>query len=138
VKTISVPINKAEKTYSAWQEGKRKAIERAFGIAQRKWQILCHPVEQWYEDEINDIVETCFILHNMMVEVRLGRDQLENVDWYELVEASEADNNDDGEEDTFIGRHVIDIDDDNLQALKPSLSDGIKLITDRWPMPCTQ
>jgi Plant transposon protein len=34
VKRISVPMNKLQKRFSKWQEGKRKVVERAFGVLQ--------------------------------------------------------------------------------------------------------
>jgi Plant transposon protein len=72
VKTISVPITKAKKLFALWQESSRKAVERAFGILQRKFQILTRPVEFWYQDDVKDIVDTCIMLHNMMVDVQLS------------------------------------------------------------------
>jgi Plant transposon protein len=91
VKTISVPLSKLHRQYSAWQEACRKAVERAFGIMQRKFQILTRPIELFHEDDIRNVVNTCIILHNMMVEVRLRRDQAEDSAWYQERE-------DDGED----------------------------------------
>jgi Plant transposon protein len=44
VKTLSVPLGKVQQTFVKWQEGKQKSIERAFGVLQRKFQILTKPV----------------------------------------------------------------------------------------------
>lgn len=84
VKTLSVPITKQERNYSKWQEGKRKSVERAFGVLQRKFQFLVRPVELLFTEDIQDIVEACIIFHNMMVEVRVLRDQDEDSDWYDV------------------------------------------------------
>lgn len=78
VKTITIPIRPLQKKFSAWQESSQKAVERAFRILQRKFQFLQRPVELWFQEDIKDIAEACIILHNMMVEVRLSRDQIEN------------------------------------------------------------
>jgi Plant transposon protein len=90
VKTMSVPLTKAERMYSKWQESSRKSVERAFGILRRKFQFLARPVELWFEDDIRNAVNTCIILHNMMVETRISRDEEENIDWYNyLVDGDE-------------------------------------------------
>jgi Plant transposon protein len=83
VKTLSVPLGNVQKKYVKWQEGKRKAIERAFGVLQQKFQILTRPVELWYKEDIKDVVEACIILHNMMVEVRMSREEQEDKDFYD-------------------------------------------------------
>ena len=44
----------------------------------RKYQIAVRKMEQWYVHEIKDIIETCVILHNMMVEERMDRDEPED------------------------------------------------------------
>jgi len=94
VKTVSVPLNKVQKKCAAWQEGSRKSIERAFGVLQRKFHILCRPVELCYEDDIAAIVDACLILHNMMVETRIQRDELEADCVYDQLPADEADEDD--------------------------------------------
>jgi len=89
VKTVSVPLNKYQTNYAAWQEGARKMIERAFGILQRKFQIPCKPIELFYMEEIAEVVDTCLILHNMMVELRMERDELEHLSIYDTVTLDE-------------------------------------------------
>jgi Plant transposon protein len=83
VKTISIPVNQVQKMYSKWQEACRKSVERAFGVLRRKFQILSRPIELYYEDDIRNTVNTCIILHNMMVETRLRRQEEESMEWYE-------------------------------------------------------
>jgi len=92
VKTCAVPMNRHQSDYAAWQEGSRKMIERAFGILQQKFQALCGPVELFYVDDIADIVGACLILHNMMVEQRIERNELEHLAIYDSVTLDE--NND--------------------------------------------
>ncbi len=72
VKTVSVPSGHAQKKFCAWQEATRKNIERAFGVLQRKFQILCHPLEKWDERRINQTVMACILMHNMMVQERVN------------------------------------------------------------------
>jgi Plant transposon protein len=85
VKNISVPLSESHRKYSKWQESSRKSVERAFGILQRKFMILARPVELYFRHEIKQVVETCIILHNMMVELRLERDQEEHGDYYQIL-----------------------------------------------------
>ena len=56
-----------------------------------KYEIAVRKLEQWYVHEIKDIIETCVILHNMMVEERMDRDEPEDRSWYEY-----RDNEEDG------------------------------------------
>jgi Plant transposon protein len=85
VKNISEPITDEHKYYSKWQEACRKCVERAFGILKRKFHILVHDIELFFEHDIRYVVEACIILHNMMVEVRVGRDEEEHGDNYQVV-----------------------------------------------------
>jgi Plant transposon protein len=126
-----------EKKYAEWQESKWKSIERAFGIAQRKWQVLCRPIENWYEDEIAEIVETCFILHNMMVEIRLSRDQKEEEAWYLLMESTEEED-EVLDDESMMGRHEIDIEDHDFVPQKATIRQRIDSVIRTWPLPSQQ
>ena len=86
VKTVSEPTSPQSRTYAKWQESSRKSIERAFGVFQRKFQIAVRKIEQWYVEDIKKIIESCVILHNMMVEERMDRGEEENSGWYEYRE----------------------------------------------------
>jgi len=94
VKTCAVPMNRFQTDYAAWQEGNRKMIERAFGMLQRKFQALCRPVELFYMYDIADVVDTCLILHNMMVELRMERDEPEFLSIYDAVTLDENEQRD--------------------------------------------
>jgi hypothetical protein len=83
VKTISVPTNLTHKMYAKWQEACRKSVERAFGILRRKFQILSRPMELMFEEDIRNVVNTSIMLHNMMVELRLRRNEEEDIGWYD-------------------------------------------------------
>jgi Plant transposon protein len=91
VQTLEVPTTHQEHVFANWQEAARKSIERTFGCLQRKFHVLVKPIEQWYVYEITEIVLTCCILHNMMVQQRIHRSEQETEAWYEGVdEAVEA------------------------------------------------
>lgn len=68
VKTIAEPVGEANKFYSKMQEGARKDIERAFGVLQKRFQIVKNPGRMWRFDKISDVMMCCIILHNMIVE----------------------------------------------------------------------
>lgn len=91
VKTCAVPLNRFQSDCAAWQEGHRKMIEHAFGVFQRKFQCLCRPVEPWCVEDVADVVDTCLILHNMMVEVRIERNEPEFLSIYDSVTLDEGD-----------------------------------------------
>jgi Plant transposon protein len=78
VKTIDEPIDAPKGLYTRWQEASRKDVERAFGVLQRKFQVLRKPMEWWFLNDIKEVVESTIILHNMMVEERVKRDETEN------------------------------------------------------------
>jgi Plant transposon protein len=90
VKSMTVPITKAQKLFTKWQESCRKCVERAFGILRRKFQILKRPFELMHEEDIRNVVDTCIILHNMMVETRVRRCEDECEQWYDISEEDEA------------------------------------------------
>ena len=69
------PLTYPHIKYAKWQEASRKDVEHALGVLQRKFQFLVRDAEQWYMSDITEAVETCTILHIMMIE--------ENRDWDE-------------------------------------------------------
>ena len=91
VKTISQPVGETMERFVGWQESARKDVERAFGILVRKFQILSRPCEYWYVDDMKSIMYGCIIMHNMMVEDRLDRDEAECADMYAVEMNSEDD-----------------------------------------------
>jgi len=89
VKMIAVPLNHFHNNCTAWQEGAQKMAERGFGILQRKFQILCCPVEMFHMEDIADIVNACLILHDMMVEIRTQRDEPQHLSICDCVSLDE-------------------------------------------------
>jgi hypothetical protein len=72
VKTLNNPINEKERFFCQVQEGTRKSVECAFGELVKKWHILKNPIRKWYIEDIDMMVKTCVILHNIIVEERRG------------------------------------------------------------------
>jgi Plant transposon protein len=70
VPSLPRPQNLKEKLFSKHQEGARKSVERVFGVLFRQFQILYTPSRLWDKEDMTYIVETCCILHNMVVNSR--------------------------------------------------------------------
>jgi hypothetical protein len=68
VKTICNPEGRAEAEFAKVQEAARKDIERAFGVLQAKIAIVRGPSRFWDKGTLHDIMTTCVILHNMIIE----------------------------------------------------------------------
>jgi hypothetical protein len=130
VKNVLEPLTDNHKYYSKWQESCRKSVERAFGILQRKFHILVHDIELFYEQDIRYVVEACIILHNMMVEVRVNRDEEEHGDNYQEVmpDPSTNGNTDEQQEqqqEALIGNEV--------ETVQPTTRERLDSLKQRWP-----
>ena len=68
VKSIKAPQMEKHKLYALKQEGRRKDIERAFGVLQSRFNIVHRPSRLWKRKSIGRIMKACVILHNMIVE----------------------------------------------------------------------
>ncbi|XP_068328123.1 uncharacterized protein [Pyrus communis] len=68
VQAIRNPANDAEKCFTLHQEAYRKYVERAFGILQARWKILKESIRGWSRENLDSIMMSCIILHNMIVE----------------------------------------------------------------------
>lgn len=70
-KPIKQPMIWKEKRYTAWQEGARKSIERAFGILKEKFKWVENSIQLFDLQDISMRMSTCLILHNMCVSERI-------------------------------------------------------------------
>ncbi|XP_057808851.1 protein ALP1-like [Salvia miltiorrhiza] len=68
VKSPTHPTDTKEKRFKVMQEAARKDIEWAFGVLQARWAIVKGPSSLWSKEEMSDIMFTCIILHNMIIE----------------------------------------------------------------------
>ncbi|XP_010431602.1 PREDICTED: uncharacterized protein LOC104715936 [Camelina sativa] len=68
VQTIHEPRGPKNKYFATQQEACRKDVERAFGVLQSRFAILKGPVRFWKKNVLHDIITTCIILHNMIIE----------------------------------------------------------------------
>ncbi|KAM2111173.1 hypothetical protein ACFX1R_013826 [Malus domestica] len=60
--------NNAEKCFTLHQEAYQKDIERAFDILQAWWKIIKELTRRWSRENLDSIIMSCIILHNMIVE----------------------------------------------------------------------
>ncbi|CAN0846537.1 hypothetical protein LINGRAHAP2_LOCUS4501 [Linum grandiflorum] len=84
VKTISNPNNQKMKYFAKYQEAYRKDVERAFGILQERWAIVRGQSHFWNVQTLGEIMLTCIILHNMIVEDQrdeFGDNPVENIEY---------------------------------------------------------
>ena len=68
VKTFTDPVDEKRKYYKKKQESARKDIERAFGVLKKRWKVISFPSRYWTKDRMHDVIYTCIILHNMILQ----------------------------------------------------------------------
>ncbi|XP_019263699.1 PREDICTED: uncharacterized protein LOC109241411 [Nicotiana attenuata] len=68
VQTIREPRSAKKKYFAMKQESCRKDVERAFGVLQQRFAIVAGPSHFWHKEVLHDIMTTCIILHNMIIE----------------------------------------------------------------------
>ena len=72
VKTIAEPVSAKEIHFAKQQEAARKDVERAFGVLQSRFAVVSNPVKLWKPQALNNVMKTCVILHNMIIEEERG------------------------------------------------------------------
>jgi hypothetical protein len=55
-------------------------MERALGVLQKRFSIVCGPAKYWKPKVLGKIITRCFILHNMIIED--GPNMGEEKFWY--------------------------------------------------------
>ncbi|XP_070665184.1 uncharacterized protein [Malus domestica] len=69
VQAIPNPMNDVEKLFTLHhQKAYGKDVERAFGILQAQWKIISEPVKAWSRENLDSVMMSGIILHNMIVE----------------------------------------------------------------------
>jgi hypothetical protein len=89
VKTISSPQGNKRKHFAAAQESARKDVERAFGVLQARFAIVRGPARFWKLETLKNIMMTCVILHNMIVEDEWTNNIEEDFEYEQLNEPLE-------------------------------------------------
>ncbi|KAM6553080.1 hypothetical protein CsatB_013842 [Cannabis sativa] len=68
VQTIHDPRGPKKKLFAMKQEACRKDVERAFGVLQSRFAIITGPARLWNKTVLHDIMTSCIIMHNMIIE----------------------------------------------------------------------
>ncbi|XP_040374628.1 uncharacterized protein LOC112200366 [Rosa chinensis] len=68
VQTIHDPQGRKKQFFATKQESCRKDVERAFGVLQSRWAIVKGAARFWDKRVLHDIMTTCIIMHNMIIE----------------------------------------------------------------------
>ncbi|XP_068319716.1 uncharacterized protein [Pyrus communis] len=63
-----VTLVHAEKLFTLHQEAYWKDVERTFSILQARWKIISELARGWSRENLDSIMMSCIILHNMIVE----------------------------------------------------------------------
>lgn len=85
LRAVSVPTSKVDCNYSPWHHCYRKDVERGFGVWEKKYHCVKHPMRMFKVDDIFYVVGGTIALHNMMVQEILERDEEESTCWYDLA-----------------------------------------------------
>ncbi|XP_076929552.1 uncharacterized protein LOC143594005 [Bidens hawaiensis] len=68
VQASASPVEDKQKYFKKKQESARKDIERAFGVLKKNFHSISRPLQFWSMEKIIDVVYTCIILYNMVLE----------------------------------------------------------------------
>ncbi|XP_019157576.1 PREDICTED: uncharacterized protein LOC109154175 [Ipomoea nil] len=82
VQTIHQPLGPKKKLFAMMQEACRKDVEHAFGVLQSRFAIVKGPVHFWDKHVLHDIMTSCIIMHNMIIEDERD-EQLDIQSWRE-------------------------------------------------------
>ena len=69
-------------------EAYRKDVERAFGVLQARFAIVCGPARFFYHETLQDIMKACIILHNMIIEDERDEAEVVDLDYEQIDEIS--------------------------------------------------
>jgi antirestriction protein len=68
VKAFQNPQRNKKVHFTRVQEAVRKDVERAFGVLQSRFAMVQGPARWWSKEDLWFIMQTCIILHNMIIE----------------------------------------------------------------------
>ncbi|KAF5451832.1 hypothetical protein F2P56_026897 [Juglans regia] len=106
VKTIPSPQGNKKKNFATAQESARKDVERAFGVLQQRFAIVRGPSRLFKVNDLTNIMKTCVILHNMIIEDERDDSQGLNMEYDQLDDdIPELSRNPTNEFMNFIQRH---------------------------------
>ena len=68
VKSFTCPTGDKRQMFKTAQESARKDIEQPFLVIKQCWHIIHHPARAWHSKKLRNIMYTCIILHNIILE----------------------------------------------------------------------
>ncbi|XP_076894032.1 uncharacterized protein LOC143546207 [Bidens hawaiensis] len=68
VLSFTCPTDEKRQYFKKKHESARKDIERSFGVLKKRWSIIRQPAHFLQMDKLRNIMHTCIILHNMILE----------------------------------------------------------------------
>ncbi|XP_076934157.1 uncharacterized protein LOC143600315, partial [Bidens hawaiensis] len=68
VLSFTCPTDEKRQYFKKKHKSARKDIERAFGVLKKHWSIIRQPASLLQIDKLRNIMYTCIILHNMILE----------------------------------------------------------------------
>ncbi|KAL7608425.1 hypothetical protein Lser_V15G09788 [Lactuca serriola] len=68
VKSLSFPNDRKRLKFKRAHEKARNDVERAFGSLKKRWRILIYYAPYMEEKKMSEVMYTCIILHNMILE----------------------------------------------------------------------
>ncbi|XP_023874182.1 uncharacterized protein LOC111986730 [Quercus suber] len=84
IKTIPSPQGHKNKLFAKAQEANRKDVERAFGVLQARFAIVHGPARFFHSETLQDIMNACVILHNMIVEEERDVNEVVELDYEQI------------------------------------------------------
>ena len=79
MQSIHQPQDEKRNYFVEGQEAVCKDVERCFGVLQSRFAIIRNPCRHWGMDVILNIMFTCCILHNMILDGEEGVEGLDDV-----------------------------------------------------------
>ncbi|GJV94348.1 ALP1-like protein isoform X1 [Tanacetum coccineum] len=67
VKSFTVANSEKNALFKRKQKSAPKDVERAFGVLQGRWPIICQLARAWTVNKLRRVMYTCIILHNMIL-----------------------------------------------------------------------
>lgn len=108
--TINDPTTTLDCFYAPKHEGWRKSIERAFGVLKKKFLSIGTKCLLYHREDMFYLVTASIVMHNMMVHERIGMDERDSENFYDigdlqLEELSSEDYDDNSDESTPVSIH---------------------------------
>ena len=88
MKTIPRPLEAKRKLFAKAPEAYKKDVERAFGVLQARFAIVCGPARFFYHETLQDIMKAYIILHNMIIEDERDEAEAMDLDYEQIDEIS--------------------------------------------------